>query len=185
MWRDFFGAGAIVRRIGEGGLALANGGAERRVKKRHGVAARSHRPAKRFRVPRSALPPAVGCCRENHRSAQEWQALLSTCGGLHGKNANAQYLPLRDLYAQKPRTGRRAGLQHARCAARSGFFIHGGSDFNTRGCIDLQEGETKFQQYFVSTGLSSIYVYVKYDKERVVIQEKKPKVYIDFPPYMP
>ena len=68
---------------------------------------------------------------------------------------------------------------------RDGFFLHGGSDFGSAGCIDLQEGETKFQKYFVSTGLSSIYVYVKYDKERVVIQEKKPKVYIDFPPYMP
>ena len=50
---------------------------------------------------------------------------------------------------------------------RTGFFIHGGSDFNTKGCIDLQRGDTKFQKYFASTGLSSIYVYVKYEKEHV------------------
>ena len=68
---------------------------------------------------------------------------------------------------------------------RSGFFIHGGLDFNTMGCIDLQEGETKFQKYFVSTGLSSIYVYVKYDKERVTIREQRPKVYSSPSLYMP
>ena len=56
---------------------------------------------------------------------------------------------------------------------RTGFFIHGGSDFNTKGCIDLQRGDAVFQKYFVSTGLSSIYIYVKYEKERVKIREKK------------
>ena len=56
---------------------------------------------------------------------------------------------------------------------RSGFFIHGGVEFNTKGCIDLREGDKKFQKYFVSTKLPSIYVYVKYEKERVTIQEKK------------
>ena len=64
---------------------------------------------------------------------------------------------------------------------RTGFFIHGGEEFNTRGCIDLQRGDAKFQKYFVSTGLSSIYVYVKYDKERVKIQEKRET--IDYPLY--
>jgi len=68
---------------------------------------------------------------------------------------------------------------------RSGFFIHGGLDFNTGGCIDLQEGDTKFQKYFVSTGLSSIYVYVKYDKVRVTIREQRPRVYNISPGYMP
>ena len=68
---------------------------------------------------------------------------------------------------------------------RSGFFIHGGLDFNTRGCIDLQRGDTKFQKYFVATKLSSIYVYVKYDKVRVTIREQRPKVYNIFPRYMP
>ena len=66
---------------------------------------------------------------------------------------------------------------------RTGFFIHGGLDFNTGGCIDLQEGDTKFQKYFVSTGLSSIYVYVKYDKVRVTIREQRTKVY-SLPLYM-
>ena len=68
---------------------------------------------------------------------------------------------------------------------RDGFFIHGGLDFNTGGCIDLQEGDTKFQKYFVSTGLSSIYVYVKYDKVRVTIREQRPRVYNISPGYMP
>ena len=62
---------------------------------------------------------------------------------------------------------------------RTGFFIHGGEEFNTKGCIDLQRGDTKFQKYFVSTGLSSMYVYVKYDRERVKIQEKRET--IDYP----
>ena len=62
---------------------------------------------------------------------------------------------------------------------RTGFFIHGGLNFGSAGCIDLQEGDTKFQKYFVSTGLSSMYVYVKYDMERVKIQEKRET--IDYP----
>ena len=60
---------------------------------------------------------------------------------------------------------------------RTNLFLHGGLDFGSAGCIDLQEGETKFQKYFVSTKLSSIYVYVKYDKVRVTIREQRPKVY--------
>ena len=60
---------------------------------------------------------------------------------------------------------------------RTNFFLHGGLDFNTGGCIDLQESDTKFQKYFVSTGLSSIYVFVKYDKVRVTIREQRPRVY--------
>ena len=64
---------------------------------------------------------------------------------------------------------------------RTGFFIHGGAEFNTRGCIDLQRGDTKFQKYFASTGLASIYVYVKYDRERVKIKEKRET--IDYPLY--
>jgi len=64
---------------------------------------------------------------------------------------------------------------------RTGFFIHGGEEFNTRGCIDLQRGDAKFQKYFASTGLSSIYVYVKYDRARVKIQEKRET--IDYPLY--
>jgi len=54
---------------------------------------------------------------------------------------------------------------------RSGFFVHGGAEFNTRGCIDLQGGVAKFRDYFVSTGLSYIYIYVEYEKERVKIRE--------------
>ena len=68
---------------------------------------------------------------------------------------------------------------------RDGFFIHGGLDFGSAGCIDLQEGDTNFQKYFVSTRLSSIYVYVKYDKERVTIREQRPKVYSSPSLYMP
>ena len=60
---------------------------------------------------------------------------------------------------------------------RTNFFIHGGLDFNTKGCIDLQEGIEKFQKYFVSLRTASIYIYVKYEKERVTIREKRPKVY--------
>jgi len=64
---------------------------------------------------------------------------------------------------------------------RSGFFIHGGLDFGSAGCIDLQEGDTKFQKYFVSSKLAFIYIYVKYEKERVTIREKRPKVYTTSP----
>ena len=56
---------------------------------------------------------------------------------------------------------------------RSGFFVHGGYEFNTKGCIDLQRGDTAFQKYFVSTKLPLIYIYVSYEKERVKIQERK------------
>ena len=55
---------------------------------------------------------------------------------------------------------------------RTGLFIHGGLEFNTRGCIDLQRGVGKFRDYFVSTERSYIYVYVKYESERVKIREK-------------
>ena len=56
---------------------------------------------------------------------------------------------------------------------RTGFFVHGGAEFNTRGCIDLRRGDTAFQKYFVSTKLPLIYIYVSYEKERVKIQERK------------
>ena len=64
---------------------------------------------------------------------------------------------------------------------RTNFFIHGGSDFNTRGCIDLQKGDIDFQKYFVSTKLSSIYVYVKYKNERVMMNEKRIRYYTTMP----
>ena len=60
---------------------------------------------------------------------------------------------------------------------RSGFFIHGGSDFGSAGCIDLQKKDSVFQKYFDSTGLSFIYVCVNYETPNVKIQEKKYKAY--------
>jgi len=64
---------------------------------------------------------------------------------------------------------------------RTNFFLHGGLDFGSAGCIDLQEGDTKFQKYFVSLRTASIYIYVKYEKERVTIREERPKVYTTSP----
>ena len=60
---------------------------------------------------------------------------------------------------------------------RGGFFIHGGSNFGSAGCIDLQKKDSAFQKYFSSIKLPSIYVYVNYDKRTVETQEKKYKIY--------
>lgn len=67
---------------------------------------------------------------------------------------------------------------------RGGFFIHGGSDFGSAGCIDLRRGDTEFQKYFTSTNMASMYVYVRYEKERVKVQEKKYTTHMTMPnPY--
>lgn len=60
---------------------------------------------------------------------------------------------------------------------RGNFFIHGGDDFGSAGCIDLQKNDGVFQKYFSSTKFSSIYVYVNYSEENVEIAEKKMRGY--------
>ena len=60
---------------------------------------------------------------------------------------------------------------------RKNFFLHGGSDFGSGGCIDLQKNDDIFQKYFTSTKLSGIYIYVNYDNEFATIQENKDRYY--------
>ena len=64
---------------------------------------------------------------------------------------------------------------------RSNFFIHGGTDFGSAGCIDLQKNDAVFEKYFTTTELPSIYVYVSYEEERVKIQEEKYRTYMTTP----
>ena len=53
------------------------------------------------------------------------------------------------------------------------FTIHGGSDAQSAGCIDLTSRDTVFRKYLQSTGLTSIYVFVQYEQENVIIEEEK------------
>ncbi len=64
---------------------------------------------------------------------------------------------------------------------RGSFFVHGGREYGSAGCIDLQKNDGVFRKYFLSTKLSSLYVYVSYSEENVEIAEKKIRVY----PIMP
>ncbi len=53
------------------------------------------------------------------------------------------------------------------------FTIHGGSDAQSAGCIDLTSQDTVFRKYLRSTGLTRIYVFVQYEQENVIIEEEK------------
>jgi len=53
------------------------------------------------------------------------------------------------------------------------FTIHGGSDAQSAGCIDLTSQDTVFRKYLQSTGLTRIYVFVQYEQENVIIEEEK------------
>jgi hypothetical protein len=53
------------------------------------------------------------------------------------------------------------------------FTIHGGSDAQSAGCIDLTSQDTVFRKYLQSTGLPRIYVFVQYEQENVIIEEEK------------
>jgi hypothetical protein len=55
---------------------------------------------------------------------------------------------------------------------RSGFFIHGGSVFGSAGCIDLQKNDKVFKKFFDLTNLSSLYIYVRYDKIKIKFSTK-------------
>ena len=56
---------------------------------------------------------------------------------------------------------------------RSGFFIHGGSEFGSGGCIDLRRQDRAFRDYLLSTGLKMLHVYVYYAKKTVHTVEKR------------
>ena len=53
------------------------------------------------------------------------------------------------------------------------FTIHGGSDAQSAGCIDLTSQDTVFREYLQSTGLIKIYVFVQYKQKNVTIKEEK------------
>jgi hypothetical protein len=53
------------------------------------------------------------------------------------------------------------------------FTIHGGSDAQSAGCIDLTSQDTVFRKYLQSTGLTRIYVLVQYGQENVFVEEEK------------
>ena len=53
------------------------------------------------------------------------------------------------------------------------FTIHGGSEAQSAGCIDLTSQDIDFRNYLRSTGLKKIHVFVQYDKENVAIKEEK------------
>ena len=62
---------------------------------------------------------------------------------------------------------------------RSGFFIHGGGESGSAGCIDLCRQDCAFRDYLLSSGLKSLYVYVYYSEEIVHTAEKRS---MDYPP---
>lgn len=55
---------------------------------------------------------------------------------------------------------------------RSGFFIHGGSESTSAGCIDLREHDITFNSFLHNSGKKKIYVYISYPEENVSVSEK-------------
>jgi Tlde1 domain len=60
---------------------------------------------------------------------------------------------------------------------RSGFFIHGGDNPGSAGCIDVTSGDIKLEKYLQNRKQGVVYIYVKYDKNIVKIEETKSKIY--------
>ena len=64
-----------------------------------------------------------------------------------------------------------------------GFFVHGGSEFGSAGCIDLQKNDKAFHDYLQQINQSSLFILVNYAKEKVTIRENKTNL-IPFVPKM-
>ena len=56
---------------------------------------------------------------------------------------------------------------------RSGFFIHGGRVFGSKGCIDLRDHEILFRNYLQAENIKKIYVAVNYPQEVIEITESR------------
>jgi hypothetical protein len=60
---------------------------------------------------------------------------------------------------------------------RSGFFIHGGENLGSAGCIDVTSGDIKLEKYLQNRKQNIVYIYVKYDKKIIEVDETKSKIY--------
>ena len=56
---------------------------------------------------------------------------------------------------------------------RGGFFIHGGDEYGSAGCIDLHQQDIIFHKYLFSQNRKTIYVYVRYNKSQAAVSDKK------------
>ena len=64
---------------------------------------------------------------------------------------------------------------------RSGFFIHGGLEFGSAGCIDLRQQDRVLRDYLQSTGLKMLHIYVYYAETTVRTVEKRSMNYPALP----
>jgi len=55
---------------------------------------------------------------------------------------------------------------------RSGFFVHGGAESTSAGCIDLREHDMTFNSFLHHYPENKWYVYVNYPEENVTVSEK-------------
>ena len=55
---------------------------------------------------------------------------------------------------------------------RSGFFIHGGSESTSAGCIDLREHDITFNTFLHHSVKKKLYIYIRYPEENVSVSEK-------------
>lgn len=55
---------------------------------------------------------------------------------------------------------------------RSGFFIHGGSESTSAGCIDLREHDITFNSFLYRSAKKKLYIYIRYPEENVSVSEK-------------
>ena len=55
---------------------------------------------------------------------------------------------------------------------RSGFFIHGGSESTSAGCIDLREHDITFNTFLHHSSKKKLYIYIRYPEENVSVSEK-------------
>jgi Tlde1 domain len=55
---------------------------------------------------------------------------------------------------------------------RSGFFIHGGDNPGSAGCIDVTSGDIKLEEYLQKLKQGIVYIYVKYNQRFVEVNEE-------------
>ena len=56
---------------------------------------------------------------------------------------------------------------------RGGFFIHGGNEYGSAGCIDLKNKDVEFKKYLESISQEKIYIFVDYPQQNINISDSE------------
>ena len=60
---------------------------------------------------------------------------------------------------------------------RNSFTIHGGNNYDSGGCIDLQKNDVILREYLKNVHQTKMFLFVQYDEKKVIISEEHDNFY--------